>query len=210
MGNKHSAKKHAKISYTLHVHQTNAIDLTVKPHTGPRISKISPEERTKSSLSRTKKQTSQTSKNIEDIPSEEEKIIFTKKDTNLTTHVVKNKNTDVKPKRDRIPTQIRNDVWIKYNGNVDSGICYACGIVIERYNAGWHCSHVISDDKGGPTNIENLRSCCRHCNLSMGNCNLYTYIRDKKLTGPGSKNVHAYLSRHNSQYNDKRTNNWGR
>ena len=42
----------------------------------------------------------------------------------------------------------------------------------------------------------------------MGDQNLYTYIRDKNMKGPGSKNVNAYFKRHPSQEFDKRTNNF--
>lgn len=113
-------------------------------------------------------------------------------------------------KRDGIPKDIRNKVWLTYHGDKDIGTCYCCGTKIQRYNAGWHCSHVVSHDKGGATAVHNLRTCCRHCNLSMGNCNLYVYIQQKKLTGPGSHNVTQYLNRNQSQIGDKRTNNWGR
>lgn len=118
------------------------------------------------------------------------------------------KSTD-KSKRERIPQDIRNAVWTKYHGENTIGICYCCSTQIQRYHAGWHCSHVISYDKGGPTTVENMRTCCKHCNLSMGNCNLYVYIQKKNLNGPGSKNMQNYLKRHKSQINDKRTNNWG-
>lgn len=111
-------------------------------------------------------------------------------------------------KRYRIPQEIRNKVWTTYHGEKDTGICYCCGTKIERYHAGWHCSHVVALDKGGPTTVENLRTCCQHCNLSMGDQNLYVYIKDKGLNGPGSRNVNNYLLRHSSQINDKRTNNW--
>lgn len=120
---------------------------------------------------------------------------------------------DKKPKKkskDRIPPKVRNDVWIKYNGDCDIGVCYACGTQIKRYNYGWHCSHVIADSKNGTETVDNLRTCCKHCNLSMGDQNLYIYIRDKKLKGPGSKNLKDYLSKHPSQINDTRTNNWNK
>jgi hypothetical protein len=43
----------------------------------------------------------------------------------------------------------------------------------------------------------------------MGNQNLYAFIRDKNLKGPGNKNIAAYFKQNPSQINDKRTNNWG-
>ena len=113
-------------------------------------------------------------------------------------------------KRDRIPSEIRNKVWTYYHGNNNKGICYSCGNSIERYQPSWHCSHVHSDVKGGKETVENLRTCCRHCNLSMGDQNLYAYIRDKNLTGPGARNINSYFRKYPSQLNDKRTNNWGR
>lgn len=119
-------------------------------------------------------------------------------------------NIPGKQKRDRIPKHVRDTVWTTYHQDKIEGLCYACGITVQRYNAGWHCSHVLSDAKGGQEIIENLRVCCQHCNLSMGDQNLYTYIRDKHLTGPGSRNVRSYLYRHPSQQFDKRTNNFNR
>ena len=136
-------------------------------------------------------------------------------------------------KRDRISTDVRNAVWVTYHGHNSTGICYCCGIKINRYHAGlvhsagrpsgslskldasvpftgWHCSHVKSDVKNGEEIVENLRTCCQHCNLSMGDQNLYVYIQEKELTGPGSKNIRNYLQRHPSQIGDKRTNNWGK
>lgn len=110
--------------------------------------------------------------------------------------------------KNRITRDMRNAVWVKYHGDTTIGVCYCCGIFIQRYNAGWHCSHVIASNKGGPTTIENLRTCCKKCNLSMGNCNLYVYIKENHFKGPGSKNVNKYLRKHKSQVGDKRTNNW--
>lgn len=111
---------------------------------------------------------------------------------------------------DKIPHDTRNNVWIKYNGDTDHGICYCCGKYLYRYNAGWHCSHVVSRNKNGDVSEGNLRTCCKSCNLSMGNQNLYAYIRDKELKGPGSVNVERYFKLHLSQKFDKRTNNWGK
>ena len=51
--------------------------------------------------------------------------------------------------------------------------------------------------------IENMRVCCVSCNTSMNNQNLYAYIMDKDMKGPGRKNVEEYLNRHPDQCNDK-------
>lgn len=112
-------------------------------------------------------------------------------------------------KRKPIPKKLRNTVWSAYHSTNNVGPCYCCGAILVRTN-GWHCAHVKSHNKGGETNLENLRTCCRTCNLSMGNCNLYVYISEKELSGPGKKNLTKYLSNHKSQKGDKRTNNWGK
>jgi hypothetical protein len=44
----------------------------------------------------------------------------------------------------------------------------------------------------------------------MGDQNLYAYIKEKNLRGPGVANVREYLSKHPSQAYDVRTNNWGK
>lgn len=110
------------------------------------------------------------------------------------------------PKKNLTP-QIRSSVWLHYFGNSNTGGCYCCGKLIKRYK-GWHCSHVIAKAKGGSNTLENLRPCCAHCNLSMGNQNMYAYIQNKNLKGPGAKNVNFYFKQNKSQIGDRRTNNW--
>jgi len=121
-----------------------------------------------------------------------------------------NETQPVKSKRGRIPKETRDAVWNNYHFDMSVGMCYVCGNIVNRYNKGWHCSHVISDSKGGKETLDNLRVCCSHCNLSMGDQNLYAYIRDKNMLGPGSNNVNSYFKRHPSQKFDKRSNNWGK
>jgi 5-methylcytosine-specific restriction endonuclease McrA len=112
-------------------------------------------------------------------------------------------------KQRSIPKDIRNSVWLKYHGSKNEGVCYCCGSSIDNKH-GWHCSHVLSRNKGGKDTVENLRTCCQHCNLSMGNCNLYVYIKKRNLKGPGSSAMDEYLTKNKSQVHDKRTNNWGK
>jgi hypothetical protein len=112
--------------------------------------------------------------------------------------------------REPIPRTMRNFVWVEYHGENNIGACYCCGAQIGRYHAGWHCAHVVAEAKGGETRVENLRPCCRHCNLSMGDQNLYAYIKEKGLKGRGAKDVDQYLRLHSSQVGDRRDNNWGK
>ena len=128
---------------------------------------------------------------------------------NAKKDVVIESKAEIKPKKKAIPKKIRDAVWVKYHGEKDEGICYCCSKRVERYHAGWQCSHVHSEATGGEISVENLRVNCQGCNLSAGDQNLYAYIRDKNLKGPGRKNVDAYFKKHPSQINSKRTNNWG-
>lgn len=112
---------------------------------------------------------------------------------------------DPKPKKQRIPKSLRDSVWEHYHHDRNIGRCYSCNISVTRYNAGWNCSHVKSDAKGGPTTLSNLRVCCPGCNLSMGDQNMYAFIRDKKMKGQGSQNYDAYFRKFPKERNDKRS-----
>lgn len=148
-------------------------------------------------------------KNNSIIKLSDSKNMGTNNTKNETKNEAKNEVVEVKKKKQAIPKKIRDSVWIKYHGNSDEGVCYCCSEKVRRYKAGWCASHVMSENMGGEISVDNLRVGCLHCNLSMGNQNLYAYIRDKKLKGPGSKNVDAYFRKNPSQINSKRTNNWG-
>lgn len=96
--------------------------------------------------------------------------------------------------------KLRQEVWRNYFNEAETGKCYACGIVVQRRNRGWHCSHVKPHSKGGPDKLENLRVCCGKCNLSMGTENLYAYILRNNLSGPGRTKARDYCHRHNISY----------
>lgn len=125
---------------------------------------------------------------------------------------VDHKAVEIKPAekkvKEKIPSSIRDAVWEKYHGKNEMGVCYCCGHFL--YRDSWHAAHVHSEAKGGKVIIENLRTSCQHCNLSCGDQNLYAYIRDKELDGPGKKNINSYFKKHPDQINSKRTNNWGK
>jgi hypothetical protein len=138
-------------------------------------------------------------------------VIESKAEVKPTKQATETK-TEIKTKKP-IPKKIRDAVWVKYHGEKDEGICYCCGRIVYRDHAGWQASHVIAekspDGKPGEITVENLRVGCAGCNIGCGNGNLYVYIRDKNLKGPGSKNVDAYFKKNPSQINNRRTNNWG-
>jgi len=118
-------------------------------------------------------------------------------------------NPKIEYKKNTISKKLRANVWRTHVGETFIGECYACGKMIE-FTDGWHCSHVVAESKGGATILDNLRPCCRHCNLSMGNQNLYAYIAHKGLNGRGKKCLKGYFLSHPGEKNDVRTNNYAR
>lgn len=79
-----------------------------------------------------------------------------------------------------IPKALREQVWIKYNGQNFKSSCYVrwCKNKIDVFN--FHVGHNIPESKGGSTTIENLRPICARCNLSMSNN--YTIDEWQKLS----------------------------
>ena len=88
-------------------------------------------------------------------------------------------------KRKATPKRIKNELWVKYHGTSFLGQCYCCGKTIDKLN--YHNAHVIPHAHGGLMTVDNLRTTCAHCNMSCGVKNLYTFIKDKHLKGPGSQ-----------------------
>ncbi len=66
----------------------------------------------------------------------------------------------------RIPKAVKEAVWKKYMGNKREGKCYCCRKTIDFFD--FDVGHNSARSKGGPNQVENLRSICRSCNLSMG------------------------------------------
>lgn len=111
------------------------------------------------------------------------------------------------PAIQRLSASFLQEIWSYYHGDDEYAACYCCGEVLHRYNneetmeewklKSWSASMVIPDAKGGRTTIDNLRTCCSDCHVGIQNRNLYSFIRTKKLEGPGATNVGAYMRRMN-------------
>jgi 5-methylcytosine-specific restriction endonuclease McrA len=118
----------------------------------------------------------------------------------------------IKYKKQVIPDALRDSVWIKYHNINTEGICYCCGSKITKFKTEekctWQCSHVLAEARGGQLHIDNLRTCCKSCNCSMGDMNLYAYIYQQNKKGPGRKNMNNYFASHPDQKYSKRTNNF--
>lgn len=128
----------------------------------------------------------------------EDKIMFQRVEIPTVSDTVMNLWNSKKVKRkDTISPQKRIALWTKYQGTNFEGPCYTCGKIVNSMQ--WHASHVRAEARGGTTEIDNLRVCCQKCNLSTGVKNLYVYMIDKKLNGPGKANIEAYFKKHPEQ-----------
>lgn len=82
------------------------------------------------------------------------------------------------PKAKRaVPKKVRDDSWNKYVG-ADKGNapCLCCRTTIISKSE-FHAGHVISEAKGGPTTVENIRPICSGCNLSMGTRDMREFVQ---------------------------------
>ena len=69
--------------------------------------------------------------------------------------------------RKPIPSALRQQLWIKYNGETFNAKCQVkwCKNIITPFN--FEAGHNIPFSKGGKTTLENLRPICSSCNKSM-------------------------------------------
>ena len=82
-----------------------------------------------------------------------------------------------KKKKACIPLAVKRVVWNTYIGEeVGKTKCLCCNVT-DITQMTFHCGHVVSENKGGPTTVDNLRPICSTCNLSMGTENMQDFIR---------------------------------
>ncbi len=84
-------------------------------------------------------------------------------------------------KKTKISVTLKRKVWHKWIGiQIGQTKCLCCKITdIEQFN--FSCGHVIPESKGGTLDVENLRPICTSCNSSMGNENMFEFMRRNKL-----------------------------
>lgn len=77
-----------------------------------------------------------------------------------------------------IPKIKKQETWNFYVGeDIGKTKCMCCSInFITSFN--FHCGHVVARSKGGSLNITNLRAICSTCNLSMGNRDMISFMKD--------------------------------
>lgn len=88
----------------------------------------------------------------------------------------------VSTKISRIPKAIREQTWIRYNGEKYNAKCHVLWCQNNITPFIFEVGHNIPQSKGGCTEISNLRPICSSCNKSMGN--KYTIDEFSTLSSP--------------------------
>lgn len=135
-----------------------------------------------STVPKTNKSSTSSSSSSSSISSTSSISTSSTKSTTKSTTSTKSK-TETKSKS--IPTEIRYQVWRKWNYDQMNGICFCCECPIEIEK--FHCAHITARHNEGSIDPNNLRPTCIECNLKMGCMNLYEYILIYNL--PGRRNV---------------------
>jgi hypothetical protein len=107
----------------------------------------------------------------------EDKFLFLGLEKNWAQELAGNNIKDTL-KKDAIKKYIRDKVWELYIGKEKESICICCNEKITKRN--YHCGHIISDKNGGYINVYNLRPICMGCNTSMGEQNMFDYMKINK------------------------------
>ena len=109
--------------------------------------------------------------------------IFSLKNNNFIDYFVDNDNTIIdhrfKITKKYISPKIRMQVWNRYFGKNEIGMCPLCNITIKVGKNGFHCGHIISQKNGGMTDVDNMRPICGDCNIKMSSMNWDDYIEKK-------------------------------
>ena len=76
------------------------------------------------------------------------------------------------------PTRVRT--WNHWVGtNVGLTTCLICNDRTIDKSGDYHCAHVVAASRGGGVAISNLRPSCQMCNTSMGDSNMFEWMRER-------------------------------
>lgn len=91
-------------------------------------------------------------------------------------------------RKKKIPSSLRQMVWITYNGEIFRSKCQVdwCKNTVTPFT--FEVGHNKPESKGGKTTLENLLPICGCCNRSMGNkytiteyCEKFSQLRNSKV-----------------------------
>ncbi len=124
-----------------------------------------------------KKSNSKKTKNDTQI---ENTTIITKKTTvkKIKNDIPVDNTTITTTKKKSIPPVQKQNVWNTWAGKNKSDIKCFCCKTVEIFANSFHCGHVVSENMGGKSTVENLRPICNSCNSSMGIKNMDDYMKE--------------------------------
>lgn len=80
-----------------------------------------------------------------------------------------------------ISSAFRQLIWLKYCNKQFERTCLCCdNNIISVYN--FECGHILSKNKGGDINIDNIIPICSFCNKSMGDMHMLEYMKKLDYT----------------------------
>jgi len=108
----------------------------------------------------------------------------------MNTNSLVNPFIKYKYRKKKIPTAVRNQLWILKFGETFRVKCPTkwCQNTITPFS--FEAGHDIPESHGGPTTLENLIPICGSCNKSMGN--MYTFQEwSERYTNIIDKNINV-------------------
>jgi hypothetical protein len=133
------------------------------------------------------------------------KILHNLKQAFYIIETEEKKQKDKSKASTKIPHTLRNLVWKTYASDTYlSTNCFCCRkniISIDNFI----CGHIVSRYDGGTIDLDNLRPVCNSCNVSMGTCDMFEFIKNNKLWLDNSNNNSNNNS--NKKTDNKKTDN---
>ena len=90
---------------------------------------------------------------------------------------------NIKPKKKKIPSEMRYNVWKTYIGENIDALCFCCRksrITPFTGYSTFQAGHIVSENNGGKLEIGNLLPICKKCNSSMGTEHWDDYVNENK------------------------------
>ncbi len=89
-----------------------------------------------------------------------------------------------RPRKARIHTALREQVWLRQYGPAFDAKCYVCWCNNQINVFNFQCGHMLAESRGGSTTLDNLVPICSRCNQSMGTMHMDEWQKKGGATAP--------------------------